>query len=106
MSRARAYSLKRLYGITPEQYDEMFREQGGSCACCKRPQADFKTRLAVDHDHVTLEVRGLLCTFCNSRVIGRHRDPELFKAAYEYLSKKHTGWFAPKRKPKKRKKRT
>jgi hypothetical protein len=106
MSRARAYSLKRLYGITPEQYDEMLRDQNYCCAVCGRHESEFKTKLAVDHDHVTLDLRGCLCTFCNSRVIGRHRDPELFRRAYEYLIAPRRGWLAPKRKPRKRKKRT
>src|SRR5687767_11928979 len=49
--------LKRLYGITPVQYDEMLMEQGGTCALCKNPPT--RTRLHVDHDHETGKVRKL-----------------------------------------------
>lgn len=59
----RASKYKRLYGITVEQYDEMFEEQGGLCAICRKPPINY--RLAVDHDHDTGAVRGLLCPPCN-----------------------------------------
>lgn len=59
----RAHAL-RQYGLTPDQYDALFTQQGGVCAICK---AEPKTKkLAVDHDHDTGEVRGLLCPRCNS----------------------------------------
>ncbi len=62
-----AASLKK-YGITPARYEELLRIQGGACAICQRaPQAQ---RLAVDHNHKTGEVRGLLCVRCNRRVLG------------------------------------
>lgn len=105
MTKARAYSLKRLYGITPEQYDELFEKQNGCCAVCGRHQREFKTRLAVDHDHATGEIRGLLCNFDNSRFIGRHREADRFKAAGEYLEGPYTGWFVPPKPKRKRKKR-
>lgn len=57
--------FQRLYGITVEEYDRLLAEQGGVCARCKsEPQATL--RLAVDHDHKTGEVRGLLCGPCNT----------------------------------------
>jgi hypothetical protein len=42
-----------------------------------------------------------LCHFCNRRLIGRHRNPELFRNAAEYLSK-GTGLFVPKKKRKRK----
>src|SRR4051794_16889408 len=53
-------NLRLLYGITVEQYDELFEAQGGCCAICG---GECKTRrkLAVDHNHNTGDVRGLLC---------------------------------------------
>jgi len=92
--------LRRTYGITNTSYMELLDFQRGCCAICNKPAEHFNTRLAVDHDHVTGEIRGLLCNYCNHRVIGRHRDPELLRVMAEYVSR-HTGWFVPKKKKKK-----
>lgn len=58
-----------LYGITIEEYEAMFTEQRGRCALCGEPEKASLhgkvTRLTVDHDHDTGEVRGLLCRRCN-----------------------------------------
>ena len=54
---------KRLYGITVEEYDIILVFQGGVCALCGAPPKTM--RLAVDHDHKTGIVRGLLCGLCN-----------------------------------------
>ncbi|MFD1044363.1 endonuclease VII domain-containing protein [Kibdelosporangium lantanae] len=61
------------YGITAGQYDELYALQGGVCAICRRATGRGK-RLAVDHDHATGEVRGLLCKPCNRDVLGHLRD--------------------------------
>lgn len=68
------YRTKQLaqFGITEADYAAHFDRQGGVCAICRRPQPG-KRRLAVDHDHTTGVVRGLLCTGCNSAV-GRLGD--------------------------------
>lgn len=102
----RAYRLKKLYGITLEDYETILKKQKQSCGVCGKHRQTFKTNLAVDHDHVTGEVRGALCFYCNRKVIGRHRNPDLFISAAKYLTGPHTGWFVPKKvKKKKRKKR-
>jgi hypothetical protein len=76
--------LRRTYGITSEQYDEMLEAQGGVCAICGRPPKNMP--LNVDHDHKTGLVRGLICWSCNHRVLGAVRDSiELLRAAMEYL---------------------
>lgn len=60
----RTHRLQQVYGITNEEYEEMYREQGGVCKICEKPE---KTRrLQIDHDHETSRVRGLLCTACNT----------------------------------------
>jgi len=60
-------SLKRLYGISLEQFNILFEEQNGVCAICMGTNPSGK-RLAVDHDHETGQVRGLLCSMCNTRL--------------------------------------
>lgn len=82
--RARASSLKYLYGITPDKYEEMFKKQNGVCAICENPPKEGK-RLGVDHCHDSGDVRGLLCDDCNTG-LGKFRDdPDLLNAAREYL---------------------
>ena len=63
------YLLKKKYGITMSQYDEMLERQSGKCAICERPPPS-NTRLAVDHNHQSGEIRGLLCGRCN-RFVGQ-----------------------------------
>jgi DNA-directed RNA polymerase subunit RPC12/RpoP len=63
----RNIQLRCKYGIDLKQYEEMLLDQNGLCAICDRPPPNsYKKRLSVDHNHETGEVRGLLCTRCNS----------------------------------------
>ena len=68
--RYRDIQLRRSYGITLVQYQEMVTQQDGVCAICQRPD---KRALSVDHCHKTGEVRGLLCGACN-RALGMLED--------------------------------
>jgi hypothetical protein len=69
---ARRHHLQRFYGITLEQYNEMFEKQGGVCAICgakpSKVNGTKKKHLHVDHDHKTGKVRGLLCVTCNVKL--------------------------------------
>jgi len=86
----RGYRLKGKYGLTPDEYDELLAAQGGVCAICAGPPDGRWPRYAVDHDHETGEVRGLLCTRCN-RAIGLLRDStDLVLAVLEYLDPRRT----------------
>lgn len=92
---ARSAGLKRTYGITIEQYNEMLAAQNGVCAICLQPETHANPRhdnpfsLSVDHDHGTGRVRALLCMKCN-RGLGNFSDnPALLRAAADYLDR-HT----------------
>lgn len=75
----------KKYGITIEDYHEMFKKQEGRCRICKKHQSEEKVALSVDHCHTTGKVRGLLCMGCNT-AIGSFKDNlELLTAAIEYL---------------------
>lgn len=78
--------LRRLYGITIQQYEEMYDKQHGVCAICSRTCNRWgKKRLAVDHCHITKKVRGLLCDKCN-KGLGQFDDsPYILIRAIEYL---------------------
>ncbi len=52
------------YGLTPASYAEILSAQGGKCAMCEGVCPTGR-RLAIDHDHATGQVRGLLCVSCN-----------------------------------------
>ena len=92
----RGRHLKSKYGISLSQYEEMMRQQNDCCGVCGKHKSQEKKNFHVDHDHHTGEIRGLLCNYCNRRVIGRLRDPNLFRKAAEYLDK-GTGLFVPKK---------
>ena len=55
------------YGLTPGEYDAILVVQGGGCAICGGHNPSGQ-RLAVDHDHTTDRVRGLLCHSCNTKI--------------------------------------
>jgi hypothetical protein len=78
--------LKRKYGITPEQYEEMLAAQGGGCAICQRPPRE-DISLHVDHDHETGTVRGLLCFRCNNALGDFDDDVVLMQMAAAYLDR-------------------
>ncbi len=83
--KARAKNLQRNFGITVTEYDALLEAQGGVCAFCHKPQAEGKKRFAVDHDHRTGEIRGLLHNNpCNKIAVGYH-DTESAKSLMTYL---------------------
>lgn len=80
-------------------YDDLLALQKGRCAICGcTPQT---RRLAVDHDHETGMVRGLLCSGekgCNHGLLGAARDNvETLKRAVYYLENPPASWLAARR---------
>jgi hypothetical protein len=73
--------FQKVYGISMADYEAMFERQGGACAICKRTGVT----LCVDHCHLTGEVRGLLCSQCNSAIGFCSDDPAVLLAAAAYL---------------------
>lgn len=84
-SKQHGAMIEKTYGLTPEQYDELLKRQGGKCAICRaRPKSK---RLAVDHDHGTGEVRGLLCSRCNHDLLGSAWDSlAMATALWHYMN--------------------
>jgi len=87
--RVAAVRLLRKYGITQGDYNSILKAQGGVCAICSRPETSKfhgKVRaLAVDHDHDTGKVRGLLCWACNGSIGKFGDDPQMLDKAAAYL---------------------
>jgi hypothetical protein len=89
--------LKRDYGITLTQYNEKVRLQANRCAICRRGETDpiskssnKPRRLAVDHDHVTNMVRGLLCRRCNLVVWALEDNHTTVDAVRKYIEQWQT----------------
>ncbi len=67
----------------------MFVAQNGVCAICSRLNLSGR-RLAVDHDHATGKVRGLLCSRCNSAIGLARESLDVLKKTVLYLEKHET----------------
>ena len=86
---ANSHRMKRL-GVTSEKYDELLASQGGVCAICKelcitKTTTGIQKSLAVDHNHETGQVRGLLCARCNTAIGLLGDDPIRLQYAANYL---------------------
>ena len=88
--RAKDARLRREYGITLSERQQVLYGQNKRCAICGHREDEFNVPFAVDHDHKTGELRGLLCWKCN-RAIGAFQRfhpnaVELFMAAGKYFA--------------------
>ena len=83
-------NLKKSYGISLDDYNEMVRTQNGVCAICSNPESRLDKdggprMMAVDHCHTSKKVRALLCSSCN-KALGSFKDsPELLRKAALYV---------------------
>lgn len=85
IAQRRSYLMK-TFGITQAEFEALFAEQGYVCAICGNEPNDrrgFKPH--IDHDHVTGEVRGVLCQSCNMGLGNFKDDRALLLAAIDYL---------------------
>ena len=80
------------YNLTAEEFLEIFESQQGVCAICGNPEVLGRT-LAIDHDHKTTLVRGLLCGKCNQR-LGWF---EKFREQYEWYLNNNPSQQRPER---------
>jgi len=83
--QGRVGHLKRHYGLTQAERDEMVASQRGLCVICLKAPA-----VHVDHCHETGKVRGVLCFNCNSAIGKLGDDPDAVRRAAAYLE--GTSW--------------
>lgn len=79
--------LEKKYGITLKEYKKILSNQNGVCLICRNK--DIR-KLAVDHNHKTGEIRGLLCGKCNQGIGLFNDDIKILRRAIEYLK---NGWY-------------
>jgi hypothetical protein len=75
------------YGLTLDAYNALVDAQDGVCAICGKPEQAKRGCLCVDHDHNTGQVRGLLCTRCNTGLGMFLDNPSLLLEAVAYLER-------------------
>lgn len=76
---------RKITNITKTTYAKMLVAQSYKCAICKTLATELKKELAVDHNHETHVIRGLLCARCNVG-LGYFRDNiKTLTAAIKYL---------------------
>ncbi len=83
--------LRRNFGLTGQQYENMYEKQSGLCAICNKEEIQVRrgslSRLSVDHDHETKQIRELLCSRCNMGIGSFGENIEIMLKAIEYLKK-------------------
>lgn len=87
----KARALRDSFNLSFDDYLQMFNAQNGVCAICNQPethrrQGKLKT-LAVDHNHKTGAIRGLLCSDCNTGIGKLKDDPKVLRSAIQYLER-------------------
>lgn len=83
----------RRHGLTLEQYQELVFKQHGVCAICYKPETTIHAGskqvqpLAIDHNHETKKVRGLLCSRCNTALGLLDESCERAQSLISYLER-------------------
>jgi hypothetical protein len=74
------------YGLTDEQYEDLWTSQDGRCAICRTELIRTGMKSCnIDHCHKTGVVRGILCRGCNWGMGILGDDPDRLEAAARYL---------------------
>jgi hypothetical protein len=83
---ARDKRLRAQYNISADEFDLIWKSQGGMCPICEESLTARGTPkiLNVDHDHADGLTRGILCGYCNRRVVGNLTFAKV-KRIYEYF---------------------
>lgn len=87
-AKARADWILKTYGLTPDEWELIWHHQGARCAVCLRSPRPGET-FHLDHEHQSGQsgpVRGILCPYCNTRLVGRLKSAERAQALADYLT--------------------
>ncbi len=83
--RQRDAYYRTTYGKTADEVDEIVELQGGRCLICKVELPERLGSRHLDHDHVTGQIRGVLCIDCNHGIGKLKVSPYLLLRAVLYL---------------------
>jgi hypothetical protein len=93
-SQWKSYGIKNPDGsqFREEDYNKLYEQQEGKCALlfCNKHSSQLKIRLAVDHNHKTGIVRGLLCYNCNRNIVS-NLTLEYAQGLVKYLGNNQRG---------------
>lgn len=78
-------NLRNRFGVGRNFVDELWESQAGVCDICAEPLARRMGGYALDHNHATGQLRGLLCNPCNVGIGNFREEPKIFAAALAYL---------------------
>lgn len=78
--RHKSQGMFRKYNLTLEEYERRCEAQNNECACCGQ-----RAKLVIDHDHDTGELRGLICSSCNTGIGQLGDSIEGLQRAIDYL---------------------
>ena len=84
----RRCKLKQKYNLTIKQWEAIFTSQGRRCAACGSSDPKGKVGWHTDHDHVTNNVRGILCHNCNVTLGLVHDSVAHLNSLVNYLQEK------------------
>ena len=88
-NQQKARALRDSFGLSLDEYNRMFEAQQGKCAICNQPETQMRRgklkTLAVDHNHKSGAIRGLLCFDCNTGIGKLKDDPQILRLAAQYL---------------------
>ena len=79
--------MKCVYGVTPEEVNARFEEQGRRCAACGAETSGSKLGWCTEHNHATKKFRGVVCHPCNSTIGFSKESVERLLACVAYLQR-------------------
>jgi len=78
-------AMRTKYGLEPHEFEGLLEAQGSKCVICSDHLAVSKGKYAIDHNHDTGSVRGVLCVPCNAAIGLLKDNPKIIDAASAYL---------------------
>lgn len=87
VKQRKGYMTHARYLLSSNEYEKLLIIQDFKCAICNKHQSECKKSLSVDHNHVTGEVRGLLCSQCNVGLGMFKENEDSLINAIKYLKK-------------------